>query len=35
VRGYWSPTGRVHYSLVALAALGFVLFLNGWNLLTR
>jgi len=35
LRGYWSPAGRVHYSLVTLAALGFLLFLNGWNLLTR
>jgi pimeloyl-ACP methyl ester carboxylesterase len=33
MRGYWSPAGRVHYSLVALAALEFVLVLSGWNLL--
>jgi hypothetical protein len=30
---YWSLPGRLHYALVALAALGFVFFLNTWNLL--
>jgi hypothetical protein len=30
---YWSLAGRVHYTLVALAALALVWFLNYWNLL--
>jgi CubicO group peptidase (beta-lactamase class C family) len=30
---YWSVLGRLHYSLVALAALGFTWFANYWNLL--
>jgi hypothetical protein len=30
---YWSAIKRVHYSFIALAALGFVSFLNYWNLL--
>jgi CubicO group peptidase (beta-lactamase class C family) len=32
-RGYWRFSGRVHYSLVALAGLGFAWFLYYWNLL--
>jgi len=31
--GYWGVGGRVHYTLVTLAAVGFVWFLNSWNLL--
>jgi hypothetical protein len=33
-RRYWRFTGRLHYTLVALAGLGFVWFLYSWNLLT-
>jgi hypothetical protein len=32
-RGYWSLMARAHYSLIALAALVFIPFLNYWNLL--
>jgi hypothetical protein len=31
---YWRLSGRVHYTLVALAGLGFVAFLYYWNLLS-
>jgi CubicO group peptidase (beta-lactamase class C family) len=31
---YWRLTGRVHYTLVALAGVGFVVWLYHWNLLT-
>ncbi len=31
--GYWSIVGRMHYTLVVLALLAFVLWLNNWNLL--
>lgn len=31
--GYWSTATRVHYTLVTLAAVAFVWFLNFWNLL--
>lgn len=30
---YWGILGRLHYTLVTLAAVAFVLFLNYWNLL--
>ncbi len=30
---YWGVVGRMHYTLVALAAVVFVLFLNYWNLI--
>ena len=30
---YWSVIGRLHYSLVALAAMAFIWFLDYWNLL--
>jgi hypothetical protein len=30
---YWGIVARVHYTLVTLAALAFVWFLNYWNLL--
>lgn len=30
---YWGVAGRVHYTLVMVAALGFIWFLNYWNLL--
>jgi hypothetical protein len=30
---YWSITGRVYYTLVTIAAVAFVWFLNYWNLL--
>jgi CubicO group peptidase (beta-lactamase class C family) len=33
LRGYWSGCARVHYTLVFLAGLTFLLFLNYWNLL--
>ncbi|MCC7361186.1 MAG: alpha/beta fold hydrolase [Anaerolineales bacterium] len=31
--GYWSPAGRVHYTLVTLASFGFVWLLLDWGLL--
>lgn len=31
--GYWSIVGRLHYSLVVMALLSFVWWLNNWNLL--
>jgi CubicO group peptidase (beta-lactamase class C family) len=34
VNSYWRFTGRVHYTLVALAGAGFIYFLYHWNLLT-
>jgi CubicO group peptidase (beta-lactamase class C family) len=33
VRGYWRLSGRLHYTLVALAGAGFTWFLYYWNLL--
>jgi hypothetical protein len=30
---YWGITGRVYYTLVTLASVAFVWFLNSWNLL--
>ena len=30
---YWGIAGRVYYSLVTIAAVAFVWFLNYWNLL--
>jgi CubicO group peptidase (beta-lactamase class C family) len=33
LKGYWTRCQRVHYTVVALAALAFVWFLNYWNLL--
>jgi CubicO group peptidase (beta-lactamase class C family) len=33
LRGYWTGCARVHYTLVFLAGLAFLLFLNYWNLL--
>jgi hypothetical protein len=30
---YWSVAGRAHYTLVALAAVLFILFLSNWNLI--
>ena len=30
---YWGVAGRVYYTLVTLAAVAFVWFLNYWNLL--
>ena len=30
---YWSALRRVHYTVVSLAALAFLWFLNYWNLL--
>jgi hypothetical protein len=32
-KGYWRLTGRLHYTLVALAGVGFCWFLSYWNLL--
>lgn len=34
IRGYWGVLGRAYYTLVKLAALGFVWFLYYWNLLS-
>jgi CubicO group peptidase (beta-lactamase class C family) len=34
IRGYWRFSGRVHYTLVALAGVGFTWFLYYWNLLS-
>src|SRR5262249_38215027 len=34
IKGYWRVTGRLHYTLVALAGIGFIWFLYYWNLLT-
>ena len=31
--GFWGLAGRVHYTLVTIAAVAFVWFLNYWNLL--
>jgi hypothetical protein len=31
--GYWRLSGRVHYTLVALAGVGFIAWLYYWNLL--
>ena len=31
--GYWGIAGRVHYTLVVVALLSFVWWLNNWNLL--
>ncbi len=31
--GYWGLSGRIHYTLVVLALLAFVWWLNNWNLL--
>ena len=31
--GYWSPLGRIHYTVLAVATLAFVWWLNYWNLL--
>ncbi len=33
--GYWGLTGRLHYTLVTLAALGFVWLLLDWGLIQR
>jgi CubicO group peptidase (beta-lactamase class C family) len=33
VKSFWRVRGRIHYTLVALAAAAFVLWLNYWNLL--
>jgi hypothetical protein len=32
-QGFWGWMARIYYSMVALAALSFVWFLNYWNLL--
>jgi hypothetical protein len=32
-RRYWGVVGRAHYTLLTLGALGFIWFLNHWNLL--
>jgi CubicO group peptidase (beta-lactamase class C family) len=32
-RSYWSLGGRIHYTMVTVAAIGFAWFLNYWNLL--
>ena len=33
IKGYWYACSRVHYLLIFLAFLGFLWFLNHWNLL--
>lgn len=33
LRGHWSTLGRIHYTLVALAAVTMIWWLNYWNLL--
>jgi hypothetical protein len=33
-QGYWRFTGRLHYTLVALAGVAFIWFLYSWNWLT-
>jgi CubicO group peptidase (beta-lactamase class C family) len=33
VKKYWNPCQRLHYTLVALASLAFIWFLNYWNLI--
>jgi CubicO group peptidase (beta-lactamase class C family) len=33
IRGYWTGCARIHYTLVFLAGLAFLVFLNYWNLL--
>ncbi len=33
MRGFWGHIARIHYTLVTLAALAFIWFLNYWNLL--
>jgi TctA family transporter len=32
-RRYWGLVARIHYSLVAVAVVAFVWFLDAWNLL--
>lgn len=34
-QGFWSLTGRIHYTLVTLGAVGFVWFMYFWNLLGK
>jgi CubicO group peptidase (beta-lactamase class C family) len=34
LKGYWRFSGRLFYTLVALAGVGFTWFLHNWNLLT-
>jgi CubicO group peptidase (beta-lactamase class C family) len=34
MKGYWRLSGRLHYTLVALAGLGFTWFLYYWNVLS-
>jgi CubicO group peptidase (beta-lactamase class C family) len=34
INRYWRVSGRLHYTLVALAGVGFVAWLHYWNLLT-
>ena len=31
--GYWGMAGRLHYTLVVIAQLDFIWWLNNWNLL--
>lgn len=31
--GYWSTSGRLHYTIVVIALLAFIWWLNNWNLL--
>jgi CubicO group peptidase (beta-lactamase class C family) len=33
IKGFWSPGGRIYFSLLTLAALGFTIFARYWNLL--
>jgi hypothetical protein len=34
-RHFWNLTGRIHYTLVTLSALGFVWFMYFWNILGK
>jgi hypothetical protein len=34
-QGFWGLTGRIHYTLVTLGAVGFVWFMYFWNLLGK
>jgi hypothetical protein len=33
MKGYWGTSLRIYHTLLAVAAVGFVRFLNYWNLL--
>ncbi len=35
IMGYWRFSGRVHYTLVAIAGVGFIWFLYSWNIMPK